>query len=139
MFVPDFVLDASITLSWAFEDESTVEADAVLERLRTEKAVVPPIWAFEVTNGLIVAERKGRIGATDTSDFLRLLKQLPILTDPTLCGFIWEDLAQLARETNLSAYDASYLYLAKLRGLPLATLDRLLAQAAKSHGVAVLP
>jgi len=45
----------------------------------------------------------------------------------------------LARSQRLSAYDASYLELAMRRGLPLATKDDDLAQAARRVGVTLLP
>ena len=43
----------------------------------------------------------------------------------------------LARERNLTVYDAAYLELAKREGLPLATLDRALEKAALAEGVAL--
>ena len=45
----------------------------------------------------------------------------------------------LARLYNLTMYDAMYLELALRHGLPLATLDRRLAQAASDAGVETLP
>ena len=44
----------------------------------------------------------------------------------------------LARLYNLTMYDAMYLELALRLGLPLATLDRRLAQAASDAGVETL-
>lgn len=44
-------------------------------------------------------------------------------------------LALEAHVRDLTAYDTTYLLLAKDRGLPLATLDRQLAKAAQSAGV----
>ena len=44
----------------------------------------------------------------------------------------------LARSRNLSAYDATYLALALAERLPLATLDRRLAEAARAEGVTIL-
>ncbi|RLB13376.1 MAG: VapC toxin family PIN domain ribonuclease, partial [Deltaproteobacteria bacterium] len=41
----------------------------------------------------------------------------------------------LARDTGLSTYDASYLDLAMRKGLPLATLDKALAEAARGLNV----
>jgi len=38
----------------------------------------------------------------------------------------------LAALSNLTAYDASYLWLARQRSLPLVTLDRALARAAEA-------
>lgn len=43
-----FVLDASVTLAWAFEDESTPYTDAVQQALRHDQARVPAIWWLEV-------------------------------------------------------------------------------------------
>lgn len=51
-----FVLDASITLSWAFEDEVSDYADGVLESLSNMRAFVPAIWPLEVSNALLVAQ-----------------------------------------------------------------------------------
>ena len=45
----------------------------------------------------------------------------------------------LARQYNLTMYDAMYLELALRQGLPLATLDRRLAQAASDVGVEAMP
>lgn len=45
----------------------------------------------------------------------------------------------LARTERLSAYDASYLELAMRRGVPLATKDDAMAQAARRVGFSLLP
>ena len=50
------VLDASVTLAWAFEDEENVYTDFVLESLADVKACVPAIWPLEVGNALLVAK-----------------------------------------------------------------------------------
>ena len=44
----------------------------------------------------------------------------------------------VAMAHGLTAYDAAYLALAQEHGLPLATLDQKLAQAARHEGVALL-
>ena len=58
-----FVLDASMTLSWAFEGESTPFTVAVLKSLETVHAVAPALWAFEVASVLSTAEvwRRGEV------------------------------------------------------------------------------
>ena len=56
-----FVLDASMTLSWAFEGESTPFTVAVLKSLESVHAIVPALWAFEVASVLSIAERRGRM------------------------------------------------------------------------------
>ena len=47
----------------------------------------------------------------------------------------WGSTLALARQYDLSAYDAAYLELAMRRGLPLATLDEDLEAAAAAVGV----
>ena len=53
---PALVLDASVTLSWAFEDEASEYTEAALKATSREGAVVPGLWLLEVANGLLVAE-----------------------------------------------------------------------------------
>ena len=56
-----FVLDASITACWAFQDEDHPDARLAFGRIRGEEAVVPGLWWFEVRNILVVNERRQRI------------------------------------------------------------------------------
>lgn len=130
------VLDASMALSWCFEDEWTPDSDAVLERVRRDGAVVPPLWDLEVANVLVVAERRGRASRADTERLVSLLQQLPIEMsehDPDV-----GDVVATARDHGLSAYDACYLLVAMRSGCPLATRDEALAGAASRAGVALV-
>jgi predicted nucleic acid-binding protein len=127
-----FVLDASITACWAFEDEGHPHADLAYRRIRTEEAVVPSLWWFEVRNILVVNERRKRITESGTTSFLRELARLPIRLDRSP---VEGEVLRLAREHRLSVYDAAYLELARREGLALATLDRDLANAARAEGV----
>ena len=60
-----FVLDASVTLAWAFEDEGGFYPEAVLDTLMVGEAVAPSLWPLEVSNGLLTAQRRGRLGAAE--------------------------------------------------------------------------
>src|SRR5262249_58796624 len=75
-----FVLDTSITMAWCFEDETNDLSEAVLDRLKGDSAVVPSLWRYEVTNVLIVAQRRGRLTESQAIRFLTLLRRLPIRT-----------------------------------------------------------
>jgi len=66
------VLDASVTLSWCFEDEVHACSDAVLEHLKSGEALVSMIWPLEVGNALPVAERKERLSKADTTRAIEL-------------------------------------------------------------------
>ncbi len=131
----NFVLDASVTLAWCFEDEGGEYAERVLGALRTSGAVAASLWPLEVANGLAVAERRGRLDATDARRFMDLVLALPIAVDPTSRAAAMTASYDLARRRTLSAYDASYLELALRLGIPLATLDVRLREAAQAEGV----
>jgi predicted nucleic acid-binding protein len=130
-----FVLDCSITLAWFFEDEADAYAEAVEDSLTKASAVVPALWSLEVANGLVVGERRRRTTEAKVTQFLALLRSLPIVVDDETAARAWQDTLPLARAHELSAYDAAYLELAMRRGLPLATLDEKLADAAEAAGV----
>jgi predicted nucleic acid-binding protein len=128
-----FVLDALIAACWAFRDEQRADADLALIKIRTEEAVVPSLWWFEVRNILVVNERRGRINLTDSSAFLLYLAKLPVRIDrmPDEGSVL-----RIAREYRLSVYDAAYLELAHREGIAIATLDTDLRKAARRQGVA---
>ena len=130
-----FVLDASLTLSWAFDDEAAPFAIRILKTLETVHAVAPALWPFEVASVLAVAERRGRINAEQQAEFLERLRLLPILIEHRPAAWLAQQILPLARRYRLSAYDAAYLELAIREGLPLATLDGDLQAAARHAGV----
>ncbi len=130
-----FVLDASVALCWAFEDEGHPAAGLALRRIRTDEAVVPALWWFELRNALLSNERRGRLTEAESAGFLRDLSRLPVTVDaaPDEVGLLG-----VARRRRLSVYDASYLDLARRTGLALATLDTDLARAAQAEHVRLL-
>jgi predicted nucleic acid-binding protein len=132
-----FVLDASVTLAWVFEDEASPYTDAVLEAFSEVEALAPAIWTLEVGNALLVAERRAQLNQAATVQFLALLWQLPITVEPARPEQNLGEILALAREQRLSTYDAAYLHLAMRRGLALATTDEALRQAAARAGARV--
>ncbi len=130
-----FVLDASIAVCWAFDDEDHPSAALALERIRTDDARVPALWWFEVRNTLIVNERRGRLTEADTSAFLRGLSRLGVTIDRSPEE---AEVLALSRRLRLTVYDASYLELARREGVPLATLDTDLLRAARAENLLLL-
>ena len=130
-----FVIDASATLAACFEDEARDIADRILERLEVDKAVAPAHWPLEVANALRTAERRGRLQADDLPKLRGLLGALPVEVVPVELGTAMGDVLEMARAFGLSVYDAAYLGLAAFRGIPLATADEQLRQAALRAGV----
>ena len=133
-----FVVDNSVVMAWCFDDESAGYPDAVLELMKTSEALVPSIWPLEVSNVLVVAERRKRLNEADSARFLKLLAGLPFRVIPDTPSRVTTEVFALARRHQLSVYDASYLDLAMREGVALATSDKSLRAAASSVRVALL-
>lgn len=117
-----FVVDASVTLAWCLDDESSEYAEGVLRQVGTDSAIAPSLWVHEVANALLIAERRNRLAVSQLNRVRQILTQLPIVVIDARLDSIW-DVLEIARADGLSAYDAAYLHLARVRGVPLATLD----------------
>jgi predicted nucleic acid-binding protein len=133
------IIDCSMATAWCFGDEATPETDVLLHSLRSTRGVVPTLWHFELTNMLVQAERRKRIGSDDATALLAFFESLPIETDPEAPASRRRDIWILARRHKLTSYDAAYLDLAIRAGMPLATRDEALADAAIECGIRVLP
>jgi predicted nucleic acid-binding protein len=133
-----FVIDASITMSLCFADESAPYSRGVLQSLLDTYAEVPALWLFEVANVLAVGERRQRITAALSDEFLKALSGLDIRVEQRTLPVTSKDLLLLVRRYGLTAYDAAYLELAKRKDLPLATLDKELIMAASQESVALV-
>lgn len=129
------MIDASILAGFALADERQPRAIRAVERLRSERAVGPSVLYFEIRNVLLVGERRRRLTARETEEFLRIVARLPIRID---ADCVERRLLSLAREHQLTAYDAAYLELASREGIALATLDAELERAARAEGVALV-
>jgi predicted nucleic acid-binding protein len=132
------VLDASLTLSWYFEDERTPTIDAVLDQVVASGAIVPSLWRIEVANGFQMAIRRNRIDRDFRDGAIRHLGLLPIMVDPETDTYVWTAMLRLADRFGLTVYDAVYLELAQRRSLPLASLDKELRTAGQALGVPML-
>lgn len=130
-----FVVDASIAGAWLLPDEENLTADEMMARMADEDAVAPDLLRHEIRSILLSAERRGRISDDFVHAALSRFRVLPLKFigpgDDT-------EVVRLSRKYRLSAYDAVYLALALLDRLPLATLDRRLAEAARMEQVTVL-
>jgi len=134
-----FVLDASVTLAWCFADESTTLTEAILDLLSNgAEAITPPMWPFEVANALLVGERRKRVSVAQVTSVLQRIVTLPISVDPVRVDHAFGQVLSVARQEQLTEYDAAYLELALRESLPLATLDDRLCRAAKNAGVALV-
>ena len=129
------VIDASVAIAKRLRDQDgTPFADAVVERIAVEEAIVPDLFWHEVRSVLLREERNGRIEMGAADDHVQAIRLLPLSTDGDQDD---GQIAALARRHGLSGYDAAYLETAMRRGAKLATLDRKLAAAAASEDVSI--
>ena len=85
-----FVVDASVTLTWCFEDEATTWTDGLLDRLRNgDQIVVPAHWPTEISNGMLMALRRKRIQPDRPALFWDVTEKLEarVGIEPTHKGF----------------------------------------------------
>ena len=132
------VLDASVALAWCFPDEQSPYADQVLQAIEGRSVLVPPVWALEIANGLLVGERRKRLGQAEIVRFVDLLEDLPLEEVSVPVPGQIRGVLPLGREYGLSAYDATYLDVAIRHGADLATADDALEKAARKAGIAIL-
>jgi len=125
------IVDASVVLAAFLPDETQAQAQALIRdhvsgRVRL---VAPTLLLYEVTNAVVMAERRGRISQETGEEILDSLEGLGIERVPVT----WQQILPLARAFSRSAYDAAYLALAQARGEPLVTGDLHLYHAVRDR------
>jgi predicted nucleic acid-binding protein len=133
------VIDASIVLSWYFDDEKSAATDDVLELVNDSSAIVPGHWRLEISNSFRSAARRGRVSLEYRDAVLNELSTLPIEVDEETATHAWGATLKLADKHGLTPYDAAYLELAQRRRVSLATLDSRLKRAAAEESIDVVP
>jgi predicted nucleic acid-binding protein len=97
--------------------------------------MVPSHFWLELSNATVIAERRGRISATDVAAYFQMMRSLQVTTDVSTSDLADTSIRSLAVAHNLTVYDAAYLELAQRETAQLATLDEALKGAAASAGV----
>ena len=121
---PSLVVDCSVLSGLLFQEDWLVQAQA---RIEGHSLKAPWLLDHELAN---VAVKKHRAG------FAELAREgLNAFADMDVERFEVSaiDVFELANRYQLSAYDASYLWLAAELTCPLATFDEKLATAAQAH------
>ena len=136
----NFVLDASVAMSWLFLDAKPADHAYALKVLNAMKqaettALVPVTWGLEISNVIAKAENRGLVTEVQSEAFLEMLEAMDIGADRATFSKSLSETLQITRRYRISAYDASYLELAMREGVPLATLDEDLQKAARKAGV----
>lgn len=115
------VVDASAVAAVLFDEP---EAEPIVASVEGD-IVAPTLMRYELASVCVVKLLREPRSAKTLLARYRLLDELALETaEPD-----WNDLPVLARQWELTAYDAAYLQLALRRNLPLVTLDARLAAA----------
>jgi predicted nucleic acid-binding protein len=126
-------------MAWCFEDETNPYSESLLARLEADQeAFVPSLWPLEVANALVMAKQRGRVTETQIIGFLEDLGEFAIRVDTQGIDRALTEVRFLAEQYRLTSYDAAYLELAMRTGVPLATVDGDLLEAALAAGVLVV-
>lgn len=132
------VIDASVVLRWAFEEETDrVGARRIEEALREGRvhAIEPPLFLFEVASTLERGIREGRIDRTRAEQILAALESVTLdeIDPPDLARSAFH----LALATRIRVPDAAYVAIARMRRAILVTADERQIGAADSLGIPV--
>jgi predicted nucleic acid-binding protein len=133
-----FVADASVAIAWVHPAQATEATDLLLDGVAAgDSLVVPALWPLEVTNALVVLQRRRKLTTDECRIAIELIREIPVSIDHEAASVAFTRLHELASEHGLTIYDAAYLELARRRKLPLASNDGHLREAASKAGVAL--
>jgi predicted nucleic acid-binding protein len=132
------VMDASVAVRMIGNEEVPATLTELVKTIGRYDIVVPALWRWEVANGIQVMLRVRPDRHTDIRDNLLDFSRFALEIDEPATQYAWTSTLAIASRTGLTVYDAAYLELALRRGLPLATLDDPLAEAARAEGVEVI-
>ena len=135
-----FVADSSIGVAWSIPTQGTPGTDQLLDDVALGRSViVASLWFLEVANTLLKLERSHRIPVGHRRKALAELAALSPQVDDAPAVSAFNTVSDVAEKYGLTVYDAAFLELAFRRGVPLASRDQPLVEAAKKAGCMVLP
>jgi predicted nucleic acid-binding protein len=117
------VVDASALGAILFKEP---EREGIARRLEGARLIAPALLEFEITNACVSKMRRHPESRAGILLSFELRSELAI--EVAEIDFI--EVLHLAKETGLTGYDASYLWLARRQNAELVTLDRALDRAA---------
>ena len=116
------VVDASALGALVFAEP---EAEVMAKAMSGAKLIAPTLLPYEMASICLKKTRQSPQQASILKTALQMAEALAIETFPVEMAAVID----LARQTNLTTYDASYLWLARATNAELVTLDKRLLEA----------
>ncbi len=134
------MVDASAIIAWLLPEDRSEDVSGALADARRGRLIAPPLLDLEVANVLRTIRRRGDIDDDYVEEALARYFRLKVAQEGAgdRRGNL-RRVSNLARDHDLTIYDAAYLELALRSGLGLISLDRALRRAAEAEGVPVAP
>jgi predicted nucleic acid-binding protein len=116
-----FVVDTSFVLAYLLPDEARLDVEEMFSKFEENKInfVAPYLLAFEIMNGLRSATMQKRQSIDAAEQLLDSFLNMGILFKKVN----EKEVFRFAVRNGITAYDASYVWLAKSNKLDLLTLD----------------
>jgi predicted nucleic acid-binding protein len=118
------VIDASVVLKWYLTDEELgVKAISLLgEYVSNELDILAPsLLEYEIMNGLMIAQKRGRIKEEKILSAIEGFENLGI--NLRSLSHLYPQVIHFCKTFSRSVYDASYMALALDEGISLITAD----------------
>ena len=121
------VVDASVLGAMVFGEP---EGTALAAHLHGQTLIAPTLLDYELMNIALKKVRRGVVSSAQAGLLLAAALRVPI----ERLAVSGAEVFALAEQTGLTAFDASYLWLARRRDAELVTLDRRLADVTDALG-----
>jgi predicted nucleic acid-binding protein len=123
------VVDASVAAKWVVEEP---DSDAAMALQECEALHAPSHWLAEAANVVWAKAFRGELSADQVRTRVALLASAPMRE--TAIADLMQAATDIALACRVTIYDALYVALAELLGLPLVTANRRLHTALNNNG-----
>jgi len=127
------IVDASVAVAWFVRNQATGYTDRVRRQARGERLHVPAVRPLEFTNALWQLQRRKLLSDRQVNTIIDLAEPLDVIVHKDTPAP--RRLLAVARDHDLTAYDASYLDLALTLRYPVACRDGALKHALRTVGL----
>jgi len=126
------IVDASVVVAWFARNQASDYTDRIRRQARNQRLHVPAVWPLEFANALWQLQRRKLLSNGQVDTIIDLAEPLDIVVHGETPAP--RRLIAVARDHDLSAYDASYLDLALRLRYPVACRDSPLRGALRAVG-----